>query len=61
VNVRDGTIRKALGLEKGASQRLRMVLTPDQERHLERVLEPTLLRMGYLTKEEKTSRLDSPT
>ena len=60
-NVRDGTIRKALGLDKGASQRPRMVLTPDQERHLRRALEPTLLRMGTSRRRATSGRLDSPT
>jgi hypothetical protein len=46
-NIRDGTIRKALDLDKDG-ERQRVVLTPDQRRRLEQALQPTLLKMGYL-------------
>lgn len=51
-NILDGTIRKALDLDEGVAARPRMVLTPDQQRRLQQALEPTLLKMGYLSSEE---------
>jgi hypothetical protein len=51
-NVRETTIRQALDLNKDASEPLRMVLTPDQQRWLGQRLEPTLRRMGYVSMEE---------
>ena len=52
-NVRDATIRQALDLNNGATERRRPVLTPDQQRRLRQVLQPTLLQMGYLSSEER--------
>jgi hypothetical protein len=52
-NVRDDTVRKALDLDRGVAERPRIVLTPDQQRRLQQSLEPALLRMGYLSSDEK--------
>jgi Sulfotransferase domain len=54
-NVQDGTVRKALDLDRGVADRPRIALTPDQQRRLQRSLEPALLRMGYLSGEERHS------
>ena len=53
--IRDDTIRKALDLDKSIAERPRIVLTSDQQRHLQQILEPTLLRMGYPWSEEVVS------
>jgi hypothetical protein len=50
-NIQDGTIRRALDLDK-EGEPPRMILTPDQQRRLHEALEPTLLRMGYLRSDE---------
>jgi Sulfotransferase domain len=51
-NVRDDTIRQALDLSQGVTERPRTILTPEQERRLEQALQLTLLKMGYLPGEE---------
>jgi hypothetical protein len=48
-NVQDATIRRALDLDKDSIEHPEISLTLEQQRRLQLVLEPTLLRMGYLT------------
>jgi hypothetical protein len=50
-NIQDGTIRRALDLDKDGEPP-RLVLTPDQQLRLQQILTPTLLQMGYLPSAE---------
>jgi hypothetical protein len=53
-NIQDGTIRRALDLDKDGAPP-GPVLTPDQELRLQQTLTPALLQMGYLPSEERPS------
>jgi hypothetical protein len=53
-NIQDGTIRRALDLDKDGEPP-RTVLTPDQQLRLQQILTPTLLQMGYLPSKESRS------
>ena len=51
-NIQDGTVRRALDLDKAGTTQRQFEFTSEQEQRLETALQPVLLQMGYLPSEK---------